>query len=276
MGPPRNIEFYSDWLRPLDLEDGLFVRLTDGPNPICLVVGFSRPLDYLAEHERVEVMSGLVPHLQQALRTRARLGEAVHRGEHLAEALALHRHGIVVIGPELLVLETNPAADRMLAAHDGLLFENGRISATRHGFAGALHRAAHVALTGNSDGVRTGMTLLCQRASGRRPYVVHVLPLQRSAHLESPVTTDPAAMIVIIDPDGHSQPPMLLLRRLYKLTKAEAEVAVRIVRGTDARHIAEELCVSIPTVRTHIQHVYDKTHTHRQAELIRLLLTIAP
>ena len=28
------------------------------------------------------------------------------------------------------------------------------------------------------------------------------------------------------------------------------------------------------TVKTHLQHVFDKTDTHRQAELVRLLLTV--
>ena len=30
------------------------------------------------------------------------------------------------------------------------------------------------------------------------------------------------------------------------------------------------------TAKTHLQHVFDKTDTHRQAELVRLLLTIIP
>ena len=70
MAPARNIEFYSEWMRPLDLEDGLFVRLTTGPSPICLVVGFPRPMGYLSQPERVKALTGLVPHLQQALQSR--------------------------------------------------------------------------------------------------------------------------------------------------------------------------------------------------------------
>lgn len=276
MAPARNAEFYSEWMRPLDLEDGLFVRLTRGEHPVCLVLGFPRPMGYLSAPERVKVLTGLVPHLQQALRTQARLGAAAERADHLAEALALHRHGIVIVGPGLLVLEANPAAERMLARHDGLLVDHGRITARREGSSVELRRAAHLALIGDDDGVRSGTTLLCRRPSGERPYVVHVLPLARSVNLPGPVTAHPAAMVVIVDPDQDVQPPVPLLQRLYRLTQAEAEVAVRIARGTDVKHIADELCVSLPTVRTHLQHLYDKTDTHRQAELIRLLLAIAP
>jgi DNA-binding CsgD family transcriptional regulator len=233
-------------------------------------------MGYLSQPERVKVLTGLVPHLQQALQTQARLGEVVERSEHLVKALKLHRHGIVMVGPELLVLETNPAVDRMLASQDGLLVNQGRITAKRDSASFALRRAAHAALIGDNDGVRSGRTLLCERPSGKRPYVVHVLPLQRSAHPAGLTMTNPAAMIVIIDPELEPRPPVPLLRRFYRLTQTEAEVAVRIARGADVRHIAEELCVSVPTVRTHLQHLYDKTDTHRQAELIRLLVAIAP
>ena len=66
------------------------------------------------------------------------------------------------------------------------------------------------------------------------------------------------------------------MRRLYGLTMTEADVAVRIARGADLQEISDELSVSIATVRKHLQHVFDKTDTHRQAELVRLLLTLRP
>ena len=48
--------------------------------------------------------------------------------------------------------------------------------------------------------------------------------------------------------------------------------ALRVLDGTGLVPIAEELAMSLATVRTHMQHVFDKTDTHRQAELVRLLL----
>ena len=82
--------------------------------------------------------------------------------------------------------------------------------------------------------------------------------------------------MLIIDPEHKPDPPAALLRRLYGLTNTEAEVAVRIGRGAGLKHVSEELVVSSETVRTHLQHVFDKTNTHRQAELVGLLLTISP
>ncbi|MGK6315737.1 LuxR C-terminal-related transcriptional regulator [Neorhizobium sp. DT-125] len=67
---------------------------------------------------------------------------------------------------------------------------------------------------------------------------------------------------------------MSTLQRLYRLTKAEAAVAVRITRGDGLQSVADALSLSLSTVRTHQQRVFEKTGTHRQAELVRLLLGV--
>jgi DNA-binding CsgD family transcriptional regulator len=84
------------------------------------------------------------------------------------------------------------------------------------------------------------------------------------------------ALVLIIDPEDESAPAAALLRRLYHLTEAEAEVALHVMHGADLTQSSDELSISLTTVRTHLQHVFDKTDTHRQAELVRLLLALSP
>ena len=59
-----------------------------------------------------------------------------------------------------------------------------------------------------------------------------------------------------------------------KAAPAEAEVAVRVLRGHGLPSVAGELRVSLSTVRTHLQRVFQKTGAHRQAELVRLLMEL--
>jgi DNA-binding CsgD family transcriptional regulator len=82
--------------------------------------------------------------------------------------------------------------------------------------------------------------------------------------------------VVIVDPELNVEPPAALLRRLYGLTTAEADVAVRVATGAELKQISAELGVSIATVRKHLQHLFEKTDTHRQAELVRFLLAVMP
>ncbi|MDT5045878.1 MAG: hypothetical protein QOJ20_4091 [Mycobacterium sp.] len=56
-----------------------------------------------------------------------------------------------------------------------------------------------------------------------------------------------------------------------RLTRTEAGVALQMLRGQGLRPIGEELSMSLSTVNTHVQRVFDRTGTHRQAELVRLL-----
>jgi DNA-binding CsgD family transcriptional regulator len=77
---------------------------------------------------------------------------------------------------------------------------------------------------------------------------------------------------MVIDPEAEPEAPMALMRRFYRLTRAEADVALRMMHGADPKQISDELSVSLTTVRTHLQRVFEKTDTHRQAELVRLLL----
>jgi DNA-binding CsgD family transcriptional regulator len=44
------------------------------------------------------------------------------------------------------------------------------------------------------------------------------------------------------------------------------------MQGETVERVAARLGVRLCTVRTHLQRIYDKTNTHRQAELVRRLL----
>jgi len=100
------------------------------------------------------------------------------------------------------------------------------------------------------------------------------MPLHRSTCDET--LNDATALVLIIDPEHENRPAPALLRQLYNLTNTEAEIALRLTRGDDLKQIADKLSVSPWTVRTHLQHLFAKTDTHRQAELVRHLLAITP
>jgi DNA-binding NarL/FixJ family response regulator len=49
-----------------------------------------------------------------------------------------------------------------------------------------------------------------------------------------------------------------------------------MLRGSGLKPIAADLALSMATVKTHLHHIFNKTDTHRQAELVRLLLGVIP
>jgi DNA-binding CsgD family transcriptional regulator len=270
--PNRNWEFYTGWMRPNEIEDALFVRLTEGPDPVCFSVGATQ-VDFDTP-DRLQLMRGLVPHLQQAIRTQNTMTALDDKTRDLTAALEMVGRGVIIVGSNGQVRSVNTAAETIIRASDGLSHEYGRIVARSRDTQHELQRALDGALRDDQSTGRRGHTMICPRPSAKRPYVIHVLPLHAGA--TDVIPRSPAALILIADPEREPESVPAMLWRLYGLTTAEAEVALRLLRGQRAKQIAEELAVSYHTVRSHLQHVFDKTQTHRQGELIRLLLALTP
>lgn len=271
MRPYQHCEFQIDWARPNGLDDGLFVRLTNGPAVASLAIARVKKSDRFDSPEHLALIDCLSTHLQQALRMQGRLEDLDHRSGDLARASEAVSHGIVIVKGRRAVY-VNSAAERVLCAGDGLRIDNGCIKAEARCADAELERS--IGRASDLDGCDIwGGSFLCARTSGRRPYILHVLPIE-----PNPVAALHAgrAMIIIVDPERQPEPPATLLRRLYGLTRSEAQVALLVMRGEGLAPIAEALAVSRNTVKTHLRHVFDKTGVHRQAELVRLLSTIDP
>ncbi|CAJ1500619.1 helix-turn-helix transcriptional regulator [[Mycobacterium] kokjensenii] len=271
MWPYQNCEFQIDWARPNGLQDGLFVRLTSGTPMTSLAIASVRQSDRFDRPDYVALITRLTPHLQQALRTRDSLSQLDRRAHDLTEACGSVSHGIVIVDGRRPVF-ANTTAERVLCDNDGLRVEHGHLTAQSSRADAELGRS--IARLADPVGATVwGGSFLCPRPSGRRPYIVHVLPVDPSAVV---APRGGRAMLVIVDPEQRPEPAAALLKRLYGLTKSEAQVAVMVLRGEGLTPIAEELTVSLTTVKTHLQHIYAKTGTHRQAELVRLLFMLDP
>jgi DNA-binding CsgD family transcriptional regulator len=60
---------------------------------------------------------------------------------------------------------------------------------------------------------------------------------------------------------------------IYGFTAAQVQLAQLLAQGLDLSHIAEKLGVSINTVRTHLQRMFDRTGARSQSALVGILLS---
>lgn len=65
-----------------------------------------------------------------------------------------------------------------------------------------------------------------------------------------------------------------LLRLIFGLTRAEAVIGAHLARGQTLRSTAEALGISVETARNHLRTIFAKTETHRQPDLVSLMLRI--
>ena len=83
----------------------------------------------------------------------------------------------------------------------------------------------------------------------------------------------PQAVIFISDPSRRPKVSGTILSELFGLTPTEADVACAIAHGRRTNQIAADLSISPTTVAFHLGNVFEKTRTHRQGDLIALILT---
>jgi DNA-binding NarL/FixJ family response regulator len=85
----------------------------------------------------------------------------------------------------------------------------------------------------------------------------------------------PAAVVFLRDPERSASSAPDDLAKIWGLTPAETAVALALARGEGVASVAARLGVQPSTVRYHRQHVFGKMGVHRQAQLARLLESIA-
>jgi DNA-binding CsgD family transcriptional regulator/PAS domain-containing protein len=213
----------------------------------------------------------LVPHFQQAFRLHQHIEQLRGERRALAGLLDAFPVGAILLDAHGRIIETNRRAKEVLREDDGLgSGSDGIPRATLPPSGQALHEViTRATATGAGEG---GAALALRRPSGRRPLEVLVMPIGRDmARLFAP--NRPTAVVFLGDPDGSLLPSENKLRSLYKLTEAEAQVALAIARGQNTVEIALHMGVQANTVRWHVKQLLAKTGTHQRAALVQLLLS---
>jgi DNA-binding CsgD family transcriptional regulator len=85
----------------------------------------------------------------------------------------------------------------------------------------------------------------------------------------------PHTVLILIDLATHPKPNRAALERIYKLTPAEVKLAVLLASGDNMAEAAQKLGIGVTTARTQLKAIFDKTHTHRQAELVILIARLS-
>jgi len=83
-----------------------------------------------------------------------------------------------------------------------------------------------------------------------------------------------ALLIYLTMPDAQRHATVAQLMQIFGLTQAEARLAHALVQGSSVDEYAQAQGLAMPTVRSQVRAVLDKTRTARQQDLVRLLSAI--
>ena len=103
------------------------------------------------------------------------------------------------------------------------------------------------------------------------PVLVRVWPFNGAAHRPA---QDVSALLTLNALGPKPGPPAAILAKTFRLTPSEAKLACVIARGASPDIAARELKISRETARNQLKSVFAKTDTHRQSELVALILQV--
>lgn len=269
----QRTDFYNDFARHWDIESALVGVLERGPSALS-VLSINRGERRATFATRDEQLLGqLVPHVQRAIQMHRRLVAADLVRDGLAGALHALSRPTLLLGEGGRVLFMNPAAEELLAAKDGLTAHDGELRASAHDDTVTLRRACTAAATTfEKPGAAPGGAFVVGRPSGKRPLAVLVCPLPGSSTLRREV--ERAVAVVFISDFEQEGLEASSLRALFDLTPREAELVTLLVGGLTLAAAADRLGLRRETVRSRVKDIFAKTGTHRQSELVRLVMSV--
>lgn len=202
-----------------------------------------------------------------AARRAVRLQEKLEgeQGKLLAGAFDAVQVSAFIIDARGQLLAHSAGAEAMLAAGD--IRQSGR-SIDAAGAPFTLRQAVQALITNcGLDHVRTQIAT----ADERPPLVIEGFRLPER---EWSLGRLPHAILIANGPRRDRAGVIPFLSAIYRLSPAEADIAVRLFEGKPRRQIADERGVTAETLRGQIKHIYLKCSVDSEAGLMRLLAPI--
>jgi PAS domain S-box-containing protein len=183
--------------------------------------------------------------------------------------------GIILVNETAAIKHINRLACEIANREDGLFIHNGIISAGNADEQAQLHAIIrevilNVRLSGTSERIAITLT----RSSGAPAYPMTIGTISED-NLAPHATKDlnPLAAIFITDPDRPQKFSSEMLERLFSLTPSEAKLLKHLVAGLSIKDAAREMNNAPDTARHHLKSIFQKPGTHRQAKLIKLVMS---
>ena len=214
----------------------------------------------------------LVPHVASARRVWAALDSVVSREEGLRSALDCMEMGVVLVDESQRISWASRVAETILVARDGLHLEAGELHAASRSEDAILQKQISDAIRmGSGIGLAKGGVIPVSRPSGHRSLEVVVAPMGRDSSLRT-VAPSGGALVFVLDPEVAMPDEHRVLRALYGFTPAEARFARLLANDLSLSEAAEQAGITLQTARHRLKSLFEKTNTHRQSSLVRLLV----
>jgi DNA-binding CsgD family transcriptional regulator/PAS domain-containing protein len=264
--------FFKEWVQPQGLIASSMASILEKSSTSVAAIALGRgERDGPVDDAALRHMELIVPHVRRSVT----IGKVIdlHRVEAaaLADTLDGLAAAMFLVDPAGRIIHANAAAHAMLDKGSVIRGSGGKLAAADAQADHALHDIFINADAGDVAVGAKGIAMpLCARDGER--YVAHVLPLTSGARRKAGIAYSAIAAVFVRKAALELPHPLETIAATFKLTPAEMRVLMMIVQLGGVPEVAPVLAISTATVKTHLQRIFAKTDTSRQADLVKLVV----
>jgi DNA-binding CsgD family transcriptional regulator/PAS domain-containing protein len=270
-----NSPYYHGWAKPQDLGDLIAVNAVRSGQCVGGLCAFRKSSQPHYGKQHVHTFRLLAPHICRTFAISHALDLRIVTSQALEATLDALTVGVYLADREGRLVYMNPAAERQIKAGSTLRVVDNRLAPRSSNAHSMINRAISDA-TSNESAMPVGGTTLALPDSEKGGLVATILPLNQGRRRDLSGPFAATAAVFIQNPVVSPHYPGEAFGKLYGLTDAELRVVLAMAPGLGVKDVAALLGIGEVTARTHLQHVYAKTGTSKQTELLNLLKNSAP
>jgi DNA-binding CsgD family transcriptional regulator len=266
--------FYKEWVKPQGWIDAASAVLEKSVTSYAALSVIRHERQGLIDDEARWRMSLLVPHVRRAVL----IGKVIelHKAEAatLADTLDGLTAGMFLVDRTGRIVHANASGRAMLSDARFVRAASGRLYAADAAANQTLQDIFAAAEWGDQAVGVKGISVPLPARAGPE-HVAHVLPLTAGTRRKAGARYAAVAAIFVREASLDAPSPLETIAKRFQLTPSELRVLLAIVEIGGAPEVANALGVSEATVKTHLRHVFEKTSTTRQADLVKLVARFA-
>ncbi|MDH4564317.1 helix-turn-helix transcriptional regulator [Pseudomonas sp. BN411] len=267
----QNSEFYKNFMEPVDVFHILGADINTSDGAQCRIRISRGKQDPAFTQSDKDLLTLFLPHLEQAVQLHMHLNRVESERNLYAGAVDQLAVGTIILDQDGKLLQKNRLAERLLEEKDGIKVVNDTLQVGTPRDSQLFRQLVKQALLSqksNHPSVVEAMRV--QRPSGRADLGIIVRSIPPATWNEGKQC--PSVAIFISDPEQESSAPQEIVKALFDLTPAEAQLAMLLANGLTLDEASDALGISRNTARAHLRSTFSKTGVTRQTMLVRLIL----
>lgn len=261
---------YKEWARPQGWIDHLGANLDKSATSYSVFGIFRSEEQGLVDDEMRRRMRLVVPHVRRAVLIGNVLDLRAAEAAAFADALRGLVAGVFVVDEMARIVFANTSGQVMLD-EGGILRQKDGVLATADPRLGPALSDIIASARGGDAAVGINGIAVPLSSPPEDVWLAHILPLTSGARQHAGIAYSAVAAIFVHKASHETPSSMEIMSKVYRLTPSELRVlaAVSEVGGVPA--VAQIVGTSEATVKTHLQHLFAKTGTNRQIDLVKLV-----